>query len=1162
MKKLFIVLLVLFFSFSKDLKATHYMGGEITWECKSNGNFKFIMKLYRECYYGAGSAAQFGSTETLNTTAPGFASITMTRLSGYPKDISPSCNNSSSFLHIYCNNSSPMPNAAANLGAIQENLYTSDASYPNGVPLTGVPPAGGWMFYYGSCCRNTCTNIAGMPSFRIRSIMYPYNNQNVSTCFDNSPAFAEPPPTVLCSGIPYTFNNLAWDIELDSLVYSWGQPLQSTGAPVTTYATGYSWNSPLPGLTQNSNNIPAVVDPNSGDISFKSYTSGAFVISTKVSAFKCGTKVAEIWRDIQMVLLSCGTNNPPNITPPFKNSIGQYTLLTDTVFAGELVNFSVMGVDFEFLPNGTPQTMSLKAFGSQFGNVITSTNPPSMSTTAGCLNPPCARLIPAPAPPTTPLTGQFGLQTNFSWQTDCGHITSNIGCGQFSNVYDFNFLVKDDYCPVPGVKYVTITIVVIPPPALQPPSGLTVSTNSSGNNILHWTPPIDSMNVFHTYYIYSSLNSNGPFALLDSFGVVNTNAYSHIGANGNLHPTYYYLKTISQCNGNIHSLPSDTVVSSFTDVGISKIVSPKTNGIGNNVCVTIKNFGFDTITSFNLSYNFGGSPIIENWSGTLLPHDSLDYIFTSTFNPPSSNYILCANITLANDQNSANNQKCKNINYLPPLPPPTSISVATDGLTGNNILQWTPPIDTMNIFQKYYIYTSANFNGPYLLLDSITLLNTNTYTHIGANGNLYPGNYYLKTLSNSYGTKYSLPSDTVVSSFSDVGIIKIISPASNGTGNNVSVRIKNFSYDTIAVCDVAYDFGASLSINETWSGTLLPHDSVDFTFTSPFNPPTSNYIICSNTLLPTDNYSSNNQKCKNIYHPSPLPPPILNVVLTDSLLGMNILNWIPPIDSMNVFYKYYIYSSASCNGSFSILDSVMSLSNGYYVHINANGNSYPSYYYIKTLSNLSGIIFSAPSNTVASSFPDAGVSKIISPNENAVGSNVKVTIKNFGSSTITSTNISYSIASGVPIIETWAGTLMPCDSVDYTFTTSFNPPASNYSLCSNTLLPNDKNSSNDQKCQNIAASIENIKNNNFILSQNIPNPTNKTTTINYFLPKSGNAVFKVVNIVGEQLYSNEYDSQQGENKIELNISNFESGVYYYSLEFDGVLKVKKMVVLK
>jgi len=140
--------------------------------------------------------------------------------------------------------------------------------------------------------------------------------------------------------------------------------------------------------------------------------------------------------------------------------------------------------------------------------------------------------------------------------------------------------------------------------------------------------------------------------------------------------------------------------------------------------------------------------------------------------------------------------------------------------------------------------------------------------------------------------------------------------------------------------------------------------------------------------------------------------------------------------------------------------------------------------------------------------------------------------------------------------------LLPCDSVDYTFTTPFNPPTANYILCANTLLPIDQNTSNDQICLNVYANINNIKNSKFELFQNIPNPTNKSTTINYFLPKSGKAIFKVVNIVGEMIYSKEYISIQGENKIELDISNFDSGVYYYSLEFEGVLKVKKMIVLK
>ena len=78
------------------------MGGEITWECTPSGNFRFVMKLYRECYYGNGAAANYGNTANLTTTVPGFSMINMTRVSGYPIDISPVCNSDTNFLHTFC----------------------------------------------------------------------------------------------------------------------------------------------------------------------------------------------------------------------------------------------------------------------------------------------------------------------------------------------------------------------------------------------------------------------------------------------------------------------------------------------------------------------------------------------------------------------------------------------------------------------------------------------------------------------------------------------------------------------------------------------------------------------------------------------------------------------------------------------------------------------------------------------------------------------------------------------------------------------------------------------------------------------------------------------------------------------------------------------------
>ena len=104
MKRLFylsVLILITILSDIKPLKATHYMGGEITWECLTNGKYRFKLKAYRECYYGTGAAANFGASVVLSSNSP-VSSITLTEITGWPKDISPTCNTNPNFPHIIC----------------------------------------------------------------------------------------------------------------------------------------------------------------------------------------------------------------------------------------------------------------------------------------------------------------------------------------------------------------------------------------------------------------------------------------------------------------------------------------------------------------------------------------------------------------------------------------------------------------------------------------------------------------------------------------------------------------------------------------------------------------------------------------------------------------------------------------------------------------------------------------------------------------------------------------------------------------------------------------------------------------------------------------------------------------------------------------------------
>jgi phosphatidylserine/phosphatidylglycerophosphate/cardiolipin synthase-like enzyme len=88
--------------------------------------------------------------------------------------------------------------------------------------------------------------------------------------------------------------------------------------------------------------------------------------------------------------------------------------------------------------------------------------------------------------------------------------------------------------------------------------------------------------------------------------------------------------------------------------------------------------------------------------------------------------------------------------------------------------------------------------------------------------------------------------------------------------------------------------------------------------------------------------------------------------------------------------------------------------------------------------------------------------------------------------------------------------------------------------------------------------------NKFSLSQNYPNPFNPSTTIIYNVPKASNIMLKVYDITGQQVQVlvNEQQSA-GTYKATMKALNMASGVYFYTLEADGIkIDTKKMILVK
>ncbi|MHC1708343.1 MAG: gliding motility-associated C-terminal domain-containing protein [Bacteroidales bacterium] len=856
--------------------ASHYMGGEIWWECLPNGKYKFHARLYQECF-----GIDYNNTETMEcTNVPGITSFPMNLV--VINDITPVCFNNPTFPHITCDGVT-----GSNQGGVREWVYESAQM---NLPATPPPPQG-WIFAINICNRNPCANIVDASQYcgYLRAIMYPYSQQsNYSNCWENSPKFIERPSTVICTGYPFSYNPNAYDPELDSLVYQWAEPWTDYNQPITGYVFPYTYNSPLPGPYWNPNNVPATVNPNTGEVSFTSFTSGAYVTVNKVSAYKCGEKVADIFREMQIVLLPCAGNDPPTVIIQYPNgdTLNNYI---DTVFAGATVRYNMWAYDGQMLNDTfTPQNIKVTATGLQLGENGT-------STTTGCLNPPCAQLYWGDSlnPLPLPALGVWALNTQFRWQTDCSHLATETGCGGVSNVYNFVIRTSDDYCPAPAIKWTTITIVV--KNAIMPhPNPRCVETESNGNIRITYSIPdtFEIPNTWNAYLIYRSKNVNGPYTLIDSlksdngYGV-GTTVWKDLTAHGNDTVYYYYMQTRSGCYGNYFSGHSDT---------ISNILL-NTSNPGGGMALNEWNAPFD--------------PLISSSSGLYTVYRRVDNTWvtlnTTTGLTDTSPVTGCGYIKFRiGIADSSGCESLSNIDsalFQASTPPELRcISVETNG---DVTVDFLPPADgSMQFFSAYLIYSAPTLAGPFYIIDSVTSPSLHSKTITALNANPMPVCIYMINRIDCDGYFLSEPTDTLKSIHLN---ITSVDPAhSNLTWNETHqppLLTSSGLYDIYR----SYPIGLWDSLTST---TLL----------SAFDSLT----ICNDTIpykirIPDESgcFSVSNIAKIQYYDDNNPPVPVMDTASVDSITGYTHISW---LDNGPETQGYIIYFNE--NGIWTTLDTI------------------------------------------------------------------------------------------------------------------------------------------------------------------------------------------------------------------------------------------------
>ncbi|CAN5755573.1 hypothetical protein BH11BAC7_BH11BAC7_22140 [soil metagenome] len=85
--------------------------------------------------------------------------------------------------------------------------------------------------------------------------------------------------------------------------------------------------------------------------------------------------------------------------------------------------------------------------------------------------------------------------------------------------------------------------------------------------------------------------------------------------------------------------------------------------------------------------------------------------------------------------------------------------------------------------------------------------------------------------------------------------------------------------------------------------------------------------------------------------------------------------------------------------------------------------------------------------------------------------------------------------------------------------------------------------------------------NGLTLNQNMPNPANGNTVINYTLANNSDVLFNITDVTGKVVYTENINNQSaGSHRVDINTNVLANGIYFYSMTIGGQQVTRKMTV--
>ncbi len=280
-------------------KATHIVGGEITYKCLGNSLYEVNLTVYRDCYNGEpwfDKPAYIGVYDAQWTLVK---TLTI-ELDSTINDTIP----------IILNN--PCLTAPP-------DVCVHRTTYKTTVQLPFKP--GGYTLVYQRCCRNKL--IQNLPDPLNTGISYTatITEATLQQC-NSSAVFNNWPPVAICIHQPIDFDHSASDPDGDILRYRICTPLNGPDSlipqPIPPFAGPYQeiiWKDPPYNLSNLLGGTPLRIDSITGFITGVPNTLGNFVVGICVEEIRNGEVISVTRRDFQYNVADCGQPNAAFFVP-------------------------------------------------------------------------------------------------------------------------------------------------------------------------------------------------------------------------------------------------------------------------------------------------------------------------------------------------------------------------------------------------------------------------------------------------------------------------------------------------------------------------------------------------------------------------------------------------------------------------------------------------------------------------------------------------------------------------------------------------------------------------------------------------------------------------------------------------------------------------------